>query len=311
MHKIDKSPHNEVISIVIPVYNSNQSLKIIAEGIDLMANDEGIDYELIFVNDSQDNPETWKILKELSQQIKQVKAINLTRNFGQQAATMCGIKVAQGDFIITMDDDLQHNPNDIPKFLEKRHKHDILIGQFSSKKHNYFKRFTSYVKEFFDRKILNKPKGVQLSSFRLFSRIVADGILRFNPIFPYIPAMLLHVSKDISGVHVSHQPRVYGKSGYSVTSLIILFSSLIINNSSILLKTLAYIGGISLMISLLLGIFSVSQFSFHDTSLIIISLILFFGGLLLIATGIIGNYLIKIISYAEQKSSYHIREIIE
>lgn len=301
-------------SIVIPVYNTVDSLKILVEQLGQIFNELGEEHEIIFVNDNSPNPETWKTLKLLSHSNTHITSVLLSRNFGQQSATLCGFAQVKGDYVITMDDDLQHSPNSIKNLLEYQ-EHDIVIGHFKGKKHSLFKRLTSAIKSYFDRIILGKPKGVQLSAFRLLKRKVVDGMLSIETPTPFIPALMFYISKDVKGVEIEHNKRHDGSSGYSLIKLIKLFSYLIINNSSLLLRFIGYIGLVISFLSFLFIIRLVIRYYLFDsiiqgwTSTIIA--IFFFGGLQLFTLGIIGEYLIRIIRNVEKKPPYYIKEILK
>lgn len=299
------------ISIVVPVYNSTETLEVLAEEIDGVFRSRPDDaYELIFVDDSSSLPGTWPTIAALTARFPQVRAVQLSRNFGQQAATLCGLRAATGDFIITMDDDLQHDPQDIPRFLERTDS-EIVIGQFSRKQHSWFKRVTSRLKGVFDRIIVAKPKGIQLSAFRMLSRSVVDGILSMRTPNPFLPALMFHVSRDVAGVEVSHNSRDAGKSGYSLRKLIRLFNDLLINNSSLLLRGIGVIGIAIAVASFGLAadlVYRQMRFGIPVkgwASLMVATLLI--GGLLLISVGVIGDYLIRIIQSSEERPTYLVR----
>jgi dolichol-phosphate mannosyltransferase/undecaprenyl-phosphate 4-deoxy-4-formamido-L-arabinose transferase len=268
-------------------------------------------YELIFVNDGSPNPETWPELEKICELNPNVRAIQLSRNFGQSAATLCGFKEAKGKYVVTMDDDLQHRPEDIPALLAERH-HDIVIGRLKQKKHNLFKRLSSRVKGDFDRIILGKPRHIQMSSFRCLCRVVVDGILSIYTPYPFIPALMFYVSQDVVNVVVEHQSREEGKTGYSLIKMIRLFSNLIINNSSLLLRFMGYIGVTISAFSLLLAAYFIWKkwalgISVLGWTSVIVS-VLFIGGLILFSIGVVGEYLIRIIQGVERKPTYVIRQ---
>jgi len=302
-----------LVSIVIPVYNTVRSLPKVARKVDdVFSRLPEHDYELIFVDDCSSNPDTWPTLEQLAQGTDKITAIQLTRNFGQQGATLCGCSYAGGDVVVTMDDDLQHDPEDIPLFLQ-RADHDIVIGQFLHKKHSLFKRATSWIKGWFDYYLIGRPKGMHSSSFRMFSRTVAQGLLLFRTPNPFVPALLFHISKDIVGVPVGHAPRTEGRSGYTLGKMIRLFSNLIINNSSFLLRVFAYLGifisGASLIMffvvlykKIVLGVAIQGWASLMAT-------ILLLGGMLMLIMGLMGEYLLRAIQSSEGNPPYYVRRV--
>ncbi|MEM7562213.1 MAG: glycosyltransferase family 2 protein [Pseudomonadota bacterium] len=300
-------------SVVVPVYNTVDSLEEIARKTKAVFTGLGIKYELIFVDDGSANVKTWPTLVDLSNNDDCVTAIQLSRNFGQQSATMCGIRQSKGDFVITMDDDLQHNPDDIPKLIGQSD-HDIVIAQFIKKRHGFFKRVTSRIKGIFDTIIIGKPRHIQLSPFRMINRSTIDGMLSINTANPLIPALMMFVSKDIVGVPINHHDRSEGKSNYTLRRMFRMFNHLIIGNSSLLLKVIGYVGMLMAFLSLIFGLIIVinqlfaSSFAVGWSSVMVT--VLFVGGMLLFSMGIIGEYLIRIISGTESRPSYVIRHIV-
>lgn len=302
------------ISVVIPVYNTSVELSQLVHQIEEVFTDHiHREYEIIFIDDFSPNPATWQELIKLTSGFSTVRAVRLMRNFGQQAATLCGLHLARGQIIITMDDDCQHKPADIPRFIAES-KHDIVIAQFNDKKHSSFKRLTSNVKGWFDTLILGKPRGLQLSSFRLLKREVANGILSIETSYPFLPALMFYVTKDVVGINVEHHERHRGRSGYSLFQLVKLFSNLLVNNSSLLLQLIGIMGIVCSLMSFITALyFLIQKIVFNVpvagwTSVIVTTL--FFGGINLFSIGIVGEYLIRIIRGVERKPAYLIREML-
>lgn len=299
-------------SIIIPVFDSNESLSNLAHRINRVFNDlPNAGYEIIFVDDASANVKTWPTLVKLRKEFNNVRIIRLTRNYGQQAATLCGIAMAKGDFFITMDDDLQHLPEDIPRLIAQQG-HDVVIAQFAKKKHRMLTRLTSRIKGWFDYKLIGKPRHIALSPFRLFNRTVRDGMLDIVTPFPFLPALMFSVTTDVVGVPATHGRSIDGKSSYTFSKRLKLFSNLLINNSSFLLKSIGMMGINLAILSLVLSIYFVTKKIFYGISVIgwtsIMVVILFIGGLLLFAVGVIGEYLIRIIGLVEKRPAYCIRQ---
>lgn len=305
--------HKFKYSIVIPVYKSSSSLIELAERTEqLFLKMPNAEYELIFVNDSPFSKKTVDTLEVLAQRNPQIIVIELMKNFGQQAATLCGIKYAKGDYIITMDDDLQHWPEDICKLMEEQ-EHDVVIARFRDKKHSPFKRFTSEIKGYFDHIILGKPRFLRLSPFRLIKAEVAKLMERRKTPFPFIPALLFEITDDLVNVEIGHHPRMEGKSNYSFTKMVQVFSNLLISNSSFLLRIMGYIGIITAVIACIATTIIIAKKILFGTVVSgwssIMVLILIFGGMTLFTLGVIGEYLIRIIATTEERPVYHVRNI--
>jgi len=297
------------VSVVIPVYDS-PAPELLAERLENVLGPTGHAYEIILVDDASPDPGTWPRLEKIANNRERVRLVQLSRNFGQQAATLCGLREARGSIVITMDDDLQHDPADIPLLLEHSH-HDIVIGVLGVKQHHPARRVASRIKNVFDRVVIGTPKGLQLSSFRLLSRTVVDGVLSMRTPRPFLPALMFHVSKDAVGVPVTHSRRVAGRSGYTIRRLVGVFSNLVINNSSILLRAGAYAGFAFAFLSFLLAAVVIYRKLVHDIEVqgwaSLFAAVLLIGGLLLIELGIIGEYLIRIIESGESRPTYIIR----
>jgi glycosyltransferase involved in cell wall biosynthesis len=310
-----------LVSIVVPVYGS-PVLPELAERIAAVfaarfATRPGDDYELIFVDDGSPSPAVWPVLERLAAGDGRVKALQLTRNFGQQPATLCGLREARGEVVITMDDDLQHRPEDIPALLdaEAAEGWDIVIGQLVESRHSWSRRLASRIKGYFDHLLIGKPRHIQLTSFRLLTRTVVDGVLSIRTPNPFLPAMMFHVTQSVGGVPVQHQARGQGRSGYSLRKLLRLFSNLVINNSSLLLRLVGQVGIVFAILSVLGACLVVYRKLAEGIAIqgwaSLFTALLFIGGLLLFGLGVVGEYLVRIIESSEAKPTYFVRRKVE
>lgn len=302
-------------SIVIPVFNSTDSLQELIERIDFVFKETIKEpYEIIMIDDGSFNPETWIRLTELSTHYDTLKAIQLTRNFGKAGAVLCGLSEASGKFICIMDDDLQHRPEDIPILLTKK-AHDIVFGNFTEKKHSFWVRLSSEVKGYFDRIILNRPSNFKISPFCILKAEIAKALLKIKTPHPFIPAMMFYVTKDVVAVNVVHSERKYGISGFTIKKRFKQFSRLLINNSSLLLQVVSAIGILIAFFSALYSIVLIYRKLYYSiqvsgwTSLMVTILVT--SGLILFSIGIVGEYLIRIINGVEQRPPFLVREKIE
>jgi len=305
----EDSSEPRLVSIVIPVYDSPAPREL-ADQIEAVFREAGVVHEVIFVDDASPDERVWPVLEQLARERPHVHAIQLSRNFGQQAATLCGLGEARGDVVITIDDDLQHDPRDIPALLAQ-YDHDIVIGQLGAREHHLSRRIASAVKGVFDRLILGTPKSLQLSSFRLLSRTVVDGVLSMRTPYPFIPALMFYVSRDVVGVPVNHSKRAGGASGYTFRKLLRLFSNLLINNSSLLLRGAAYAGLCLAAVSFALAGVAIYRRLVHGVAVqgwtSLFAAFMLIGGLLLVSVGIVGEYLIRIIETSEAKPTFFVR----
>ena len=300
---------HRLVSIVIPVYNS-PALTELAERIATVFRGREEEYEIVFVDDSSPDRRIWSALETLAQSDAHVRAVQLTRNFGQQAATLCGLREARGDVIVSMDDDLQHEPADIPALLAETG-HDIVIGELRQQEASWPRRLASRIKARCEEILIGKPKGLQLSSFRLLRRVIADSMVAIQSPHPLLPALMFYVTRDVVGVPVRHGPRVSGRSGYTLRKLLRLFSNLIISNSSVLLRIAALSGIGVAFLSVAAAAWVVYQKLAHGIAVqgwaSLFAAIFLLGGMLLFSVGILGEYLIRIIESSEARPTYFVR----
>lgn len=299
-------------SVVVPVYDSSGSLYALYEELKEVLGSDDAGFELILINDgSTDN--SWEIIKGLSKEDARVRGFNLSKNFGQHNATMCGLIHARGRYIVTMDGDLQHDPRDIQvmrKMLDDGY--DCIIGAIPNKKHSLLKVISSRIMDILNTKFIGKPKEIKLSSFRVMSPYLVSEFDKIRTPFAFFPAMLFSTTSKVANYTVNHRPSRLGKSSYSLQKLIKLASHLIINNSYLMLRNVAVIGVLSSLLSIFLGIF------YFMTKLLrgipvpgwttVVVIMLFQGGIVLLSLGIIGEYLVRIIKQQTDSRYYVVRE---
>lgn len=299
-------------SVVIPVYNSEASLENLCFRIDQVFKKLNKAYEIILIDDSSID-KSWNIMNTLRNNNKNIKIIQLMKNFGQHNALICGFHHVSGKYIITMDDDLQNPPEEIPKLVNELEKgFDSVIGALDAKQDSFYKKAGSFLIGYMNSKIFNKPKELKLSSFRIMTRAVTDEIRKLKTPYPYISGMLLSVTRNIGNVTVRHERRKYGKSTYNLRKLIRLSFNLIINYTSLPLRVLTLFGIAIATLSLCMGSFFIFKKLLNDaivpgwTSVVV--LLSFFNGMLLAVLSIMGEYLARIVSEISNKQQYIIRE---
>ena len=289
-------------SIIIPVYNSVDSLAQIVEIASKSIESYTADFEIIFIDDDSPNQNTWPELKKLRQQNSKVKIIRLRKNHGQHKAILCGFQHAQGEFIITMDDDLQHPPEEISKLIEGINNHpevDVVIGAYESKQHNFFRNLGTNVLNRITSYVFDKPLDLKLTSFRIMRKCIAEEVLDYKTYHPRIGNILLQVTSKIINVKVKHDSRHYGRSGYTLRRLFADAITNIISNSALPLKLVSYLGFFCSIVSILLTIYFLAKRIFVGISIpgwtTIFLALTFFFGILFFTLGIIGEYLSRIL----------------
>jgi len=242
-----------MISVVIPAYKSQLTLPVLIPRLYEVLTKIASDFEVIIIDDgSPDN--TWQVMKELKQMNKNLKIVRLLKNSGQHNAILCGLGLANGEIVVTMDDDLQNSPEDIPKLVKAIHDgYDLAIASYDQKNHSPLRNLGGQCIDYVQRHIFNMPKTFQLTSFRAIRKVVVDHAVNMRAIYPYITSMLLsHTSKYVN-VPVKHQPRLLGSSSYSARKSLILALNLLLNYSSYPLYVVVFICLSALIFSMLLG----------------------------------------------------------
>ena len=298
-------------SVVVPVYNSEHTLDELYTRVKAVF-DETLkqDFEMILVDDGSKD-QSWSVMEKLHDADPRVKIIQQARNFGQHPALLCGFHYVQGDFIITMDDDLQHPPEEIPKLVQvmnERDDVDVIIAKYEGRKHNIIRRMGTAVSVYATSKMLGKPKDLEITSFRLIRRFIVDAIIQMNVRLPQIGNLLIQTSNRIINVPVKHDARKYGHSGYSFRRLAHDLFYDIISNSAFPLIMVRDIGIVSFLVSVVLALYFLIRFFMFGrsvegwTSSMLIMLAFF--GLTLLSIGIMGEYLMHILDEAKKMPNY-------
>jgi len=271
-------------------------------------------FEIVMVDDCSPNQETWNTLRSLARDDPAVRLFRLARNFGQGGALLCGMAQARGQWIVTMDDDLQHRPEDIP-ILAAQKEHDVVIARFPDKQCGYWKRLSSNFKGRLDVYLLGKPRHLAASSFRLLKQRVAQDILAVRTPRPFLMAMILSATSDVVNVDVTHEARKFGKSNYSLRKSLSLLSNMIFNNSSFMLRTMSLFGFTLAGLSFLAGLWLVvrtlwlGRGALGWTSLMVV--LLMSTGMIILCLGVLGEYVARLIATAESRPAYVIQERID
>jgi glycosyltransferase involved in cell wall biosynthesis len=301
------------ISIIIPVYNSADCLDELTNQLKNELINQ--DVKIICINDhSTDN--SWDLLKDISIHNKNIIAINLSKNFGQDCAIMAGLNHANSDFAIIMDDDLQHSPSDILPLISQLEKAgaNVCYGKYINKKQSLFKNFGSWLNDKLANIVIKKPKSIYMSPFKALSRSTVEKIIQYDGPYPYIDGLIFRFTSTITELEIKHHSRFAGKSNYSLYKSISLWLRVLTNFSIIPLRISTYVGMVSSIVGFILGIFFIAAHFIGIESpegwpSLIVS-ILFIGGIQLMGLGIIGEYVGRSFLYQSKEPQYVIKEIV-
>ena len=301
------------LSVVVPVYGSANILPQLTAQLAALFAERFPEQrcEVVFVHDCGPD-DAWGAIRALAAQHEWVRGIDLQKNAGQHNAIMAGLQHAQGAIIVTMDDDLQHSPSDIPAIVDAiRGGADLCYAQFADKKHALWKRAGSAFNDAVANRLLKKPKGLYLSPFRGMTANLRDEALRYGGPFVYLDGLLLQGTQNIATVAVRHHARQDGRSGYSLRKSISLWLQMATSFSVVPLRVVSFAGLISSAFGFLFAALAFVEKLRNPetpvgwTSLIIVILIA--SGMQLLALGAIGEYVGRILLTVNHKPQYVIR----
>lgn len=286
-----------VLSIVVPLYNSAETLRQLVQELSTIAVEGGL--EIVLVNDGSRDATESIALDLVANSALPITFVSHSRNYGEHNAVLTGLRHSRGEFVINMDDDLQNPPSEVLKLLHaaQTEKRDVVYSTFERKEHAWWRNFGSRLTNAFADWSIDKPRGLYLSSFRCISRFVADEIGKNVTPYPYIDALIFQVTQNVGVVPVRHDPRTAGESGYTMRKLVRLWTSMLIN-SSIMPLRFATLAGIAMSV---LGFLSfVAVFINHYVRqeplgwASVMAALLVFSGTQLLLLGVVGEYIGRI-----------------
>jgi glycosyltransferase involved in cell wall biosynthesis len=306
---------NVEFSVVVPVFNSERTLEELCTRISGVFQKMNASYEIILVNDFSSDG-SWNKIKEIKQSYPEnLVAIHLRKNFGQHKAILCGFQYAHGEYVVTLDDDLQFLPEDIEIMAQKAKitQADLVYGTYrDERQHSAVRRFGSNFVGFIFYKFGNTVG--QGSSFKIVHHSVIDKIKDYNHSFTFIDEILSWHTTKIEWQDVRHEQRKDGQSGYSIAKLVLLSMNLIFAYTTIPLRFMTWFGLLSFWVCLAFVMYFIYMKVVMDAPLGFTALIvsIFMStGLILFSLGIIGEYLNRLFALQHRKPAYQIQEILK
>ena len=287
------------LSVVIPVYRSENSIGLLVEELARELPKLARSYEVILVEDDGGDG-SWAVVQSLAEQYAFVRGFKLLRNYGQHNALLCGIRAARCTVIVTMDDDLQHPTASIRDLLDTLAKgYDVVYGTPEKERHSFLRNIASIVTKLALQNAMGAETARQVSAFRVFRTELRDAFALFHGPFVSIDVLLTWSTTRFAAISTPHAPRLIGRSNYTLTKLITHafnmitgFSTLPLRLASALGLVMTTFGFFVLMYIILSQVFAfrfeVPGFTFT------VSLIAMFAGAQMFALGIIGEYLARI-----------------
>jgi undecaprenyl-phosphate 4-deoxy-4-formamido-L-arabinose transferase len=301
-------------SVIIPVYNSEKTLEEVCRRVVALFQSLHEQVELVLINDGSKDG-SWEIIKKIKNDYPgQVVGVNLARNFGQHRALLCGFNECSGDFIVTIDDDLQHYPEDIHCLIDqqKESQADIVYGIYKKKKHSFLRNLGSNAITFIFVNFANTPdRG---SSFRLISRHVVEKVKGYDSPFVFLDEVLAWHSRGYSFSDIRHDDRTVGRSGHNAFKLIAYTVQIIFTYTLLPLRLITFFGLFAFFVCLGFITYFIYQKYTYGAELgftaLIVSLFMS-AGLILFSIGIIGEYISRLFVLQSRKPPFIIKEIVK
>jgi undecaprenyl-phosphate 4-deoxy-4-formamido-L-arabinose transferase len=301
------------ISVVVPVYNSAETLpELISRLVSVLSKVPG-QFELVLVNDGSADG-SWDVLRELARAHSTIHGINLMRNYGQHNAVLCGIRAAKFDVVVTLDDDLQNPPEEIPKLLQKlSESFDVVYGTPDQPQHGFWRNRASQVTKLVLQEAMGAEIACKVSAFRAFRLHLRDAFANYGAPFVSIDVLLTWGTSRFAAVPVRHEARYSGRSGYGFRKLVSHALSMMTGFSILPLQLASVVGFAFTFFGVGVLLFVVGRYLLHGGSVpgfpFLASVIAIFSGAQLFALGVMGEYLARIHFRMMDRPSYAVREV--
>ncbi len=305
----------EKISFIIPCYRSEHTLPSVVEEIEttMAGMSDRYTFDIFLINDFSPDG-TMQTIRKLCEEKEYISGISFARNFGQHAALMAGFRYSDGDICVCLDDDGQTPANQVGRLLEKLDEgYDAVYAKYDHKKHSGFRNFGSRVNDMMLRIMLSKPRDLFVSSYFAVRRFVVEDMIRYENSYPYVIGLVLRSAGKIANVPIDHRDRMEGSSGYTLKKLLNLWFNGFTAFSVKPLRIATFIGGFSAVVGLLYGLFVIiRRLLFPDEAVLgyaaTMSAIVFFGGMILLTLGLIGEYIGRMYISMNNSPQYVIRD---
>jgi undecaprenyl-phosphate 4-deoxy-4-formamido-L-arabinose transferase len=302
------------VSIVVPVYNSEESLPELVSRIGRVLDGAEGSHELLFVNDGS-RDRSWQQVQQLAAAYPWVVGIDLMRNYGQHNALLCGIRAASNEVIITMDDDLQNPPEEIPKLLALLNAgHDVVYGVPRTQQHGLWRDLASYVTKLTLQGAMGAETATKVSAFRAFRRDLREAFSDFRGPYVSLDVLLTWATTKFGSVVVDHQPRQTGRSNYTLSKLVVHSFNMMTGFSTLPLQLASMVGFVSTFFGIVLLLFVVGRYLLEGGVVpgfaFLACTIAIFSGAQLFAIGIFGEYLARMHFRVMDRPAYAVRAVI-
>ncbi|MBN1868842.1 glycosyltransferase [Candidatus Sumerlaeota bacterium] len=305
----------EKISAVVPVYNSHETLEPLVARVKQALADRADSVEIVLVNDSSSDS-SWDVIRKLARDDPAVRGYNLMRNYGQHNALLAGIRAATGEAIVTIDDDLQNPPEEAPRLLDRLDEgYDVVYGAPEHERHGLWRDLASRLTKIALRSAMGLENARRVSAFRAFRTQVRDAFAHYDNAYVSIDVLLTWGTTRFSYVTVRHEPRLAGRSNYSLRKLVTHALNMITGFSTLPLKLASFMGFAFMLFGLGVLIYVLARFFIAGNPVrgfpFLASIVSVFSGVQLFCLGVIGEYLGRMHVRSMRRPSYVLRETLD
>jgi len=300
------------ISVVIPVYRSRETLVVLHRRLVEVLEHHAPEFEIILVEDCGGDG-SWDVIRQLAAADPRVRGVQLGRNYGQHNALLCGIRLARFELVVTLDDDLQTPPEEIPKLLARLSEgFDVVYGTPNQEQHGLLRNAASRITKMVLQRAMGAETAGRVSAFRVFRSRVSTPFSQFRGPFVSVDVLLTWGTSRFAHAVVRHDPRSVGKSNYTVGKLLSHAINMMTGFSTMPLQIASVVGFLFTVFGLLILSYVVGRYLIDGTTMpgfpFLASIIAIFSGAQLFAIGIIGEYLARMHFHTMERPSYVVIE---
>lgn len=299
------------VSVVVPVFNADKSLRELVSRMQPVLRALCENYELILVNDGSED-QSWETIAQLALEHPSIRGIDLMRNYGQHNALLCGIRAAMNEIVVTLDDDLQHPPEEIPKLVRKLAEgYDVIYGIPEKRQHCLWRNLAAVVTRWTLRSALGSKVPQDFSAFRAFRTQTREAFERYHTPFVSVDVLLTWASTRFASTTVRHEPRQFGASTYTFRKLVSYCLVMMTGFTTLPLRFASLAGFTFTIFGFFVLLYVLGRYFMLGGSLpgfpFLASTIAIFSGVQLFALGVIGEYLARMHFRTMNRPVYTIR----